>query len=233
EFRFELQPEQVKDLVDFKLKFAAYTEDIYDFSKEFSIGDLYRDRIALKNCIRAYAVVNKFNLEHVMSNEYKIMTQRPSKVGHTSWRCLGLISTVMTLDSSSSLIGTAELLMLYPRYGVAYIDRVESWNNAILKVRNLLIHVFIEELRRICSEMSYTYREEVEMSQARLTPWATDHYESRKFVEDLLTCMTETSRYSKIVFPSEVTDKGMADTATAPGKMLDLLLEGVETVLSV
>ncbi|KAF6142446.1 hypothetical protein GIB67_039410, partial [Kingdonia uniflora] len=46
EFRFELQPEQVKDLLDW---------------------------IELKNHIRAYAVVNKFNLKHILSNEYKIM----------------------------------------------------------------------------------------------------------------------------------------------------------------
>ncbi|KAF6161504.1 hypothetical protein GIB67_009383 [Kingdonia uniflora] len=49
-------------------------------------------------------------------------------------------------------------------------NHVESWNNVILKVRDLHIHVFIEELRRICSEMSYTYREEAEKSQVRLTP---------------------------------------------------------------
>ncbi|KAF6166921.1 hypothetical protein GIB67_020150 [Kingdonia uniflora] len=72
-FRFEPQPEQVKDLLDFWLKFTEYTEDPYDFSEEFNIGDLYQDRIELKNHIRVYAVVNKFNLEHVLSNEYKIM----------------------------------------------------------------------------------------------------------------------------------------------------------------
>ncbi|KAF6160026.1 hypothetical protein GIB67_033110 [Kingdonia uniflora] len=65
EFRFEPQPEQVKDLLDFQFKSAAYTKDPYDFSKEFNIGDLYRDKIELKNHIRAYAVVNKFNLEHI------------------------------------------------------------------------------------------------------------------------------------------------------------------------
>ncbi|KAF6167460.1 hypothetical protein GIB67_031661 [Kingdonia uniflora] len=68
-----LQPEQVKDLVDFQFKSFAYTEDPYDFSKEFNIGDLYRDRIKLKNHIKAYVVLNKFNLEHVLSNEYKIV----------------------------------------------------------------------------------------------------------------------------------------------------------------
>ncbi|KAF6136686.1 hypothetical protein GIB67_018689, partial [Kingdonia uniflora] len=72
-FQFEPQPELVKDLLDFWFKSAAYTEDPYDFSKEFNIGDLYRDRIEHKNHIRTYVVVNKFNLEHVMSNEFKIM----------------------------------------------------------------------------------------------------------------------------------------------------------------
>ncbi|KAF6155086.1 hypothetical protein GIB67_035833 [Kingdonia uniflora] len=52
EFRFEPQPEQVKDLLDFQFKSAAYTKDPYDFSKEFNIGDLYRDRIELKNHIK-------------------------------------------------------------------------------------------------------------------------------------------------------------------------------------
>ncbi|KAF6142711.1 hypothetical protein GIB67_018422 [Kingdonia uniflora] len=70
---FEPQPEQVKGLMDFQFKYVAYTEDPYDFSKEFNIGDLYRDKIELKNHIRAYVVVNKFNLEHVLSNEYKIV----------------------------------------------------------------------------------------------------------------------------------------------------------------
>ncbi|KAF6141576.1 hypothetical protein GIB67_023748 [Kingdonia uniflora] len=37
ELRFESQPEQVKDLVDFWFKSIAYTEDLYDFSKEFNI----------------------------------------------------------------------------------------------------------------------------------------------------------------------------------------------------
>ncbi|KAF6154502.1 hypothetical protein GIB67_028394, partial [Kingdonia uniflora] len=72
-------------------------------------------------------------------------------------------------------------------YGVAYTNHVESWNNVILKARDLPIHVFIKELRRICLEMFYTYREEAEKSQARLTPWATDHCESRKFMADSLT----------------------------------------------
>ncbi|KAF6156274.1 hypothetical protein GIB67_008044 [Kingdonia uniflora] len=70
-FWLELQPEKVNDLLDFRFKSAVYMEDPYDFSKEFNIGNLYRDRIKLKNHIRAYAVVNKFNLKHVLSIEYK------------------------------------------------------------------------------------------------------------------------------------------------------------------
>ncbi|KAF6145153.1 hypothetical protein GIB67_020344 [Kingdonia uniflora] len=64
----------------------------------------------------------------------------------------------------------------FTRYGVAYTNYVESWNNVILKVRDLPIHLFIEELHRICLKMSYTFREKVEKSQTRLTPWARDHY---------------------------------------------------------
>ncbi|KAF6134774.1 hypothetical protein GIB67_002175, partial [Kingdonia uniflora] len=169
EFGFEPQPEQVKDLLDFRFKSAAYTKDPYDFSKEFNIGDLYQDRIELRNYIRAYAIINKFNLEHVLSNEYKIGVRCKGHKG--SWQ------------------------IYETRYGVACTNHVKSWNNIILKVRDLQIHVFIEELCRICSEMSYTYKEKVEKSQARLTPWATDHYESRKLVADLLTYRVRTSRH--------------------------------------
>ncbi|KAF6144047.1 hypothetical protein GIB67_037720 [Kingdonia uniflora] len=169
EFRFEPQLEQVKNLLDFRFKSAAYTEDPYDFSKEFNIGDLYRDRIELKNRIRDYAVVNKFNLEHVLSNEYKIVIR-------------------------GSFEHAYQLLTSYFVYKVAYTSHDESWNNVILEVRDLSIHVFIEELCRISLEMSYTYREEAVKNQTRLTPWATDHCESRKFVADLLTCRVRTSR---------------------------------------
>ncbi|KAF6173691.1 hypothetical protein GIB67_000593 [Kingdonia uniflora] len=109
-FRFEPQPEQMKDLVDFWFKYAAYTEDLYDFSKGFNIGDLYRYKIVLKNHIRAYAVVNKFNLVHILNSEYKIVIR-----------------------------GSFE------------------------RAYQLLSSYFVE------------VREEAEMSQARLTPWATDH----------------------------------------------------------
>ncbi|KAF6167879.1 hypothetical protein GIB67_027657 [Kingdonia uniflora] len=64
----------------------------------------------------------------------------------------------------------SNLYILMSRYGVAYTNHVESWNNVILKVRYLPIHVFIEKLRRICLEIYYTYREEAEKSQACLTP---------------------------------------------------------------
>ncbi|KAF6145765.1 hypothetical protein GIB67_016214 [Kingdonia uniflora] len=103
EFRFEPQSEQVKDLLDFWFKSAAYKEDPYDFSKEFNI-------------------------------DTESLTKIP-------------------------------------------------------------IHMFIEELRRIYSEMSYTYMEEAEMSQARLTPWAMNYCESRKFVADSLTCRVRTPRH--------------------------------------
>ncbi|KAF6155759.1 hypothetical protein GIB67_007406 [Kingdonia uniflora] len=102
--------EQVKDLVDFLFKSAAYTKDLYDFSKEFNIG-----------------------------------------IPKKTW---------------------SNLYILMSRYGVAYTNHAESWNNVIVKVRDL----------PICSEMSYMYRVEAEMSQARLTSWAMDHCESKKFM---------------------------------------------------
>ncbi|KAF6169818.1 hypothetical protein GIB67_034210 [Kingdonia uniflora] len=173
ELRLEPQPEQVKDLVDFWFKSTAYSEDPFDFSKEFNISELYRDRIELKNRIRPYVVVNKLNLEHVLSNEYKIMMR--GNIEHAYQQLTSNFTEV--------------------RYGVAYTNHIESWNNVILKVRDLPIHVFIEELRRISSEMSYTYSEEAEKSQARLMPWAMDHCESRKFVADSLTYMACISYY--------------------------------------
>ncbi|KAF6168266.1 hypothetical protein GIB67_018246 [Kingdonia uniflora] len=45
-----------------------------------------------------------------------------------------IIGQTKTLNSLSSLTGTLELLKLYPRYGVAYTNHVESWNNIILKM---------------------------------------------------------------------------------------------------
>ncbi|KAF6174783.1 hypothetical protein GIB67_031307, partial [Kingdonia uniflora] len=50
-------------------------------------------------------------------------------------------------------------------------------------------------MSRICLEIPYTYREEAEKSQVHLTPWSTDHCESRKFVADSLTCRVRTSRH--------------------------------------
>ncbi|KAF6171980.1 hypothetical protein GIB67_029398, partial [Kingdonia uniflora] len=38
-------------------------------------------------------------------------------------------------------------------------------------------------------------KEEAEKSQARLTPWAVNHCEGKKFMADLLTCRVRTSRY--------------------------------------
>ncbi|KAF6136696.1 hypothetical protein GIB67_018699 [Kingdonia uniflora] len=89
EFRFEPQPEQVKDLLDFWFKSTAYTKDPYDFSKEFNIDT--------------------------------------------------------------------------------------------------------ESLTQIMSRVEIT--EEAEKSQARLTPWTTDHCESIKFVIDSLTYRVRTSRH--------------------------------------
>ncbi|KAF6135194.1 hypothetical protein GIB67_035265 [Kingdonia uniflora] len=195
EFQFEPQPEQVKDLLDFRFKSTAYTKDPYDFSKEFNIGDLYRDRIKLKNHIRAYAVVIKFNLEHVLSNEYKIVIRGNFEY---TYQLLTSYFTEVRLADPDFVFDIQTMSCKdkrFTRYGVAYTNNVESWNNVILKVRDLPIHVFIEELRRICSEMSYTYSEEDEKSQARLTSWATDHCESKKFVADSLTCRVRTSRH--------------------------------------
>ncbi|KAF6164139.1 hypothetical protein GIB67_017723 [Kingdonia uniflora] len=243
EFWFEPQPEQVKDLLDFRFKSAMYTEDPYDFSKEFNNVDLYRDRIELKNHIRTYTVINKFNLEHVLSNEYKIVVPcketddgNAYKVTSSRWvasiikqklrkdpnykpsEIIDDMQIYHNIDVTYNLAWRAKekahaelynpifhLFMLIWHLismfchlfgcGVAYANHVESWNNVISKVRDLPIHMFIEELRRIYSEISYTYREEAEKSQARFTSWATNYCESRKFVADSLTCRVRTLRY--------------------------------------
>ncbi|KAF6146551.1 hypothetical protein GIB67_008837 [Kingdonia uniflora] len=174
-FRFELQPEQVKDFVDFRFKSVAHTEDLYDFSKEFNIGDIYRDRIPLKNHIRVYAVVNKFNLLHVLSNEYKIVMR-------------GSFEHAYKLLTSYF----AEVRLIVS-------DLVFDIQTTSCKDKRFT---------RICSEMSYTYRKEAEMSQVRLKPWATDHYESRKFVVDSLTCRVRTTRHH-----FQMTSYGITDFA--------------------
>ncbi|KAF6158021.1 hypothetical protein GIB67_008150 [Kingdonia uniflora] len=160
EFRFEPQLEQVKNLIDFWFKSATYTEDPYDFIKEFNIGNLYRDRIELKNYLRAYAVVNKFNLEHVLSNEYKIVVH--CKGHKCSWR-------------------------IYTTRCEAALSTHNNYLRAILRKRDT------ESLTQIMSRVRIT--EEAEKIQARLTPWVTDHCESRKFVADSLTCRVRTSRH--------------------------------------
>ncbi|KAF6156538.1 hypothetical protein GIB67_040934 [Kingdonia uniflora] len=118
EFWFEPQPEQVKDLMDFRFKSAAYTEDPYGFSKEFKIGDLYRDRIELKNHIRAYAVVNKFNLEHVLSNKYKIVVR--CKGHKCSWRIYATRLVGSSLFKASTYCSVYTCIRVKTKGGNAY-----------------------------------------------------------------------------------------------------------------
>ncbi|KAF6137667.1 hypothetical protein GIB67_023601 [Kingdonia uniflora] len=106
------QPKQVKDLVDFRLKSAAYTENPYDFSKELNIGDLYQDRIELKNHIRAYVVVNKFNLEHLLSSEYKIMVRYKGRYRET-------LLTAIVIDPNNHIYPLA--------FSITDSETTESW----------------------------------------------------------------------------------------------------------
>ncbi|KAF6155099.1 hypothetical protein GIB67_035846 [Kingdonia uniflora] len=131
EFRFEPQPEQVKDLLDFYFKYAAYREDPNDFSKEFNIGDLYRDRIELKNHIRAYAVVNKFNLEHVMSNEYKIVVHYK---GHKcSWRIYAARLVGSAIFRVSTYCSVHTCIRVETEGGNAYKAMSSRWVASIIK----------------------------------------------------------------------------------------------------
>ncbi|KAF6137889.1 hypothetical protein GIB67_014018 [Kingdonia uniflora] len=131
EFWFVPQPEQVKDLVDFRFKSAVYTEDLYDFSKKFNIGDLYRDRIVLKNHIRAYAVVKKFNLVHVLSNEYIIVV---CYKGHNfSWQIYAIrfLGSVLFRVSTYYFIHTC--IRVETDGGNAYKTTSSRWVTSIIK----------------------------------------------------------------------------------------------------
>ncbi|KAF6152532.1 hypothetical protein GIB67_002505 [Kingdonia uniflora] len=131
EFWFEPQPEQVKDLLDFRFKSVTYTEDPYDFSKEFSIGDLYRDRIELKNHIRAYAFVNKFNLEHVLSNEYKIVVR--CKGHKCSWRIYATRLVGSTMFRVSTYCSMHTCIRVETEGGNAYKAVSSRWVASIIK----------------------------------------------------------------------------------------------------
>ncbi|KAF6143487.1 hypothetical protein GIB67_029656 [Kingdonia uniflora] len=130
-FWFEPQPEQVKDLLDFRFKFDTYTEDPYEFSKEFNIGDLYRDRIELKNHIRAYPVVNKFNLEHVLSNEYKIVVRYK---GHKcSWRIYATRLVGSAIFRVSTYCSMHTCIRVETEGGNAYKAAPSRWVASIIK----------------------------------------------------------------------------------------------------
>ncbi|KAF6167511.1 hypothetical protein GIB67_031712 [Kingdonia uniflora] len=131
EFWFEPQPEQVKDLIDFRFKSAAYTEDPYDFSKEFNIGDLYQDMIELKNHIRAYAVVNKFNLEYVLSNEYKIVVR--CKGHKCSWRIYATRLVSFAIFRVSTYCSVHTCIRVETDGGNAYKAASRRWVTFIIK----------------------------------------------------------------------------------------------------
>ncbi|KAF6134843.1 hypothetical protein GIB67_002244 [Kingdonia uniflora] len=131
EFQFEPQPEQVKDLLDFWFKSAAYTEDPYDFSKEFNIGDLYRDRIELKNHIRAYAVINKFNHEHVLSNEYKIVVH--CKGHKCPWRIYAIRLVGSAILRVSTYCSVHTCIRVETEGGNAYRAASSRWVASIIK----------------------------------------------------------------------------------------------------
>ncbi|KAF6137386.1 hypothetical protein GIB67_036423 [Kingdonia uniflora] len=123
EFRFEPQPEQVKDLLDFQFKSVAYTEDPYNFSKEFNIE--------LKNHIRAYAVVNKFNLEHVLSNEYKIMVR--CKGHKCSWRIYVTRLVGSAIFRVSTYYSVHTCIRVETKGGNAYKATSSRWVASIIK----------------------------------------------------------------------------------------------------
>ncbi|KAF6167487.1 hypothetical protein GIB67_031688 [Kingdonia uniflora] len=228
EYRFKPQPKKVKDLLDFRFKSVAYSEDPYDFNLCHKVARSALFRISTYCSMHTY-----IRVETEGGNAYKATSSRwvtsiiKQKLrncpNYKPSRIIDDIQIYHNIDVTYNLAWHAEirgsfehayqLLTSYfaevwlvdpnfvfdiqtksckdkrfTRYEVACTNHVESWNNVILKVRDLPIYVFIVELDKIYSEMSYTYNEEAEKSQARLTPWDTDHCESRKFVEDSLTC---------------------------------------------
>ncbi|KAF6175910.1 hypothetical protein GIB67_003398 [Kingdonia uniflora] len=117
--------------MDFWFKSAAYTEDPYDFSKEFNIGDLYRNRLELKNHIRAYAVVNKFNLEHVLSNEYKIVVR--CKGHKCSWWIYATRLVGSAIFRVSTYCSVHTCIRVETEGGNAYKATSSRWVASIIK----------------------------------------------------------------------------------------------------
>ncbi|KAF6172625.1 hypothetical protein GIB67_041948 [Kingdonia uniflora] len=195
EFWFEPQPEPVKDLLDFWFKSVAYTEDPYDFSKEFNIdsetteswtyfmemlgSNFYgydttfvvisdRNPIIINVVPKVFPfAIHMFCAFHISNN---IKTTLESM--RIAFRMAAEALTSIDFDKYMNAIWNTDpvglqyilgipketwsnLYIPMSRYGVTYTNHVESWNNVILKVRDLPIHVFIEELRRICSKMYY------------------------------------------------------------------------------
>ncbi|KAF6150247.1 hypothetical protein GIB67_000121 [Kingdonia uniflora] len=134
-FQFEPQPKQVKDLVDFRFKSITYTKDPYGFSKEFNIGDQYRDMIEHKNHIRAYAVENKFNLEHVLSNEYKIMVR--CKGHKCSWQIYATWLTGSALFRVSTYCSMHTCIRVETDGRNAYKVASSRWVASIIKKKLL------------------------------------------------------------------------------------------------
>ncbi|KAF6166287.1 hypothetical protein GIB67_008715 [Kingdonia uniflora] len=151
---------QVKDLLDFQFKSAAYTEDPYDFNKEFIIGDLYRDRIELKNHIRAYAVESKFNLEHVLSNEYKIVV---CYKGHKcSWRIYAIRLVSSTIFRVGTYCSVHTCIRVETEGGNAYKVAPSRWVASIIKQKlrkdpNYKPSGIIDDARQLSTRIPTTY----------------------------------------------------------------------------
>ncbi|KAF6134563.1 hypothetical protein GIB67_022303 [Kingdonia uniflora] len=171
EFQFEPQPEQVKDLVNFWFKSVAYIEDPYDINKELNIGDLYRDMIELKNHIRAYTVVNKFNFEYVLSNEYKIVVRykdlsSPSRLVHSrNWYSLGRL-----------IYGLIGLRGIHVRFDIAF--------ECSTRARRLQVAYYIRPLSARVSEIGIEAFPEKNCWLLEFE-WLTDAYWVSKEARDL------------------------------------------------
>ncbi|KAF6142834.1 hypothetical protein GIB67_002698 [Kingdonia uniflora] len=87
--------------------------------------------IELKNNIRAYAVVNKFNLEHVLSNKYKIVIH--SKGHKCSWRIYATRLVSSALFRVSTYCSVHTCIRVETDGGNAYKTASSRWVASIIK----------------------------------------------------------------------------------------------------
>ncbi|KAF6155896.1 hypothetical protein GIB67_039227 [Kingdonia uniflora] len=107
------------------VKLLAYAEEV------FNIGDVYPDMIQLKSHIIAYAVITKFQLRQVLSNEYKVVVYY--KAHNCSWR----IYATRLLDSAFYIVRTYcskhPCIIMQQDDGSAHKASSSNWVASVIK----------------------------------------------------------------------------------------------------